>query len=300
MHISDDTGDDHDDASRSSSAPIVDAILDNARNRRNLGQQLATSGDRVSTDELVDIVRHGPLLEVLLDGPLDRRGIEDHLDVSKATSHRFTQWLETTGLGERIDHRLQLTGRGEAVAEELLRFEANVRTARRLTPLLDVICDDHDEFLVEPFVDATVTIADPEDPYRPVERFIELVQESRTFRGFNTTHMAPLVLGEFHQQMFGETETEIIYLPTIVEKLFETYPERAREAIERGHLTLRTRDDLPYGLALFDERVGIGGYDASTGLMQVFVDTDAPIARQWGERVYDSIRADSESLDTIA
>ncbi|WP_411963937.1 helix-turn-helix transcriptional regulator [Haloferax sp. YSMS24] len=300
MHISDDTGDDHDDASRSSSASIVDAILDNARNRRNLGQQLATSGDRVSTDELVDIVRHGPLLEALLDGPLDRRGIEAHLDVSKATSHRFTQWLETTGLGERIDHRLQLTGRGEAVAEELLRFEANVRTARRLTPLLDVICDDHDEFLVEPFVDATVTIADPEDPYRPVERFIELVQESRTFRGFNTTHMAPLVLGEFHQQMFGETETEIIYLPTIVEKLFETYPERAREAIERGHLTLRTRDDLPYGLALFDERVGIGGYDASTGLMQVFVDTDAPIARQWGERVYDSIRADSESLDTIA
>lgn len=300
MHISDDTGGDHDDASRSSSAQIVDAILDNARNRRHLGQRLATSGDRVSTGELVDIVRHGPLLEALLDGPLDRRGIEDHLDVSKATSHRFTQWLESAGLGERLDHRHQLTGRGEAIAEELLRFEANVRTARRLTPLLDVICDDHDEFLVEPFVDATVTIADPEDPYRPVERFIELVQESQTFRGFNTTHMAPLVLGEFHRQMFGETETEIIYLPAIVEKLFETYPARAREAIERGHLTLRTRDDLPYGLALFDERVGIGGYDASTGLMQVFVDTDAPIARQWGERVYDAIRADSESLDTRA
>jgi len=41
--------------------------------------------------------------------------------------------------------------------------------------------------------------------------------------------MAPLVLGEFHHQIFEETDTEIVYLPTIVEKLFETYPERARE-----------------------------------------------------------------------
>ena len=300
MHTPDDTRDSRDDAHSSSGTPLVDAILDNARNRRHLGHQLATSGDRVPTDELVDIVRHGPLLEALLDGPLDRRGIEDSLDVSKATSHRFTQWLRTTGLGERADHRFQLTGRGEAVAEELLRFEANVRTARRLTPLLDVICDDHDEFLVEPVVDATVTIADPEDPYQPVERFVELVGESATFRGFNTTHMAPLVLGEFHQQMFAGTDTEIIYLPAIAEKLFETYPERAREAIERGHLALRTREELPYGLALFDERVGIGGYDSSTGQMQVFVDTDAPIARQWAERVYDSIRSDSTALEPRA
>lgn len=115
--------------------------------------------------------------------------------------------------------------------------------------------------------------------------------------GASTIIMAPLVLGEFHQQVFEETDTEIIYLPHIVEKFFETYPERAREAIDRGHLTLRTRDELPYGLALFDERVGIGGYEETTGLMQVFVDTDAPIAREWAERVYASVRADSNPLD---
>lgn len=109
--------------------------------------------------------------------------------------------------------------------------------------------------------------------------------------------MAPLVLGGFHQQIFDATDTEVIYLPHIAEKLFATYPERAREAIESGHLALRTRDELPYGLALFDERVGIGGYDEATGLMQVFVDTDAPIAGEWAERVYASVRADSEPLD---
>ncbi|QLG62127.1 helix-turn-helix transcriptional regulator [Halorarum salinum] len=277
-------------------SPVFEAILENERNRRYLGERLDAAGDRIDTDLLGDVVRHGPVLEALLEEPLDRRGIEARLDVSRATSHRYTQWLDEQGFVEKADGRFQLTWRGEVVAEEVLRFEANVRTAHRLTPLLDAICEDHREFVVEPFVDATITVAELDDPYGPVERFLSLVDESEAFRGFNTTHMAPLVLGEFHRRVFDETDTEIIHLPATVRKLFETYPERAREAIDRGHLALRTRDDLPYGLALFDERVGIGGYDETTGLMQVFVDTDAPIGREWAERVYASVRADSEPL----
>jgi predicted transcriptional regulator len=278
-------------------SPVFEAILENERNRRYLGERLDAAGERIDTEPLGDIVRHGPVLEALLEDPLDRREIEQRLDVSRATSHRYTQWLDERGFAEKVDGRFRLTWRGEVVAGEVLRFEANVRTAHRLTPLLDVICEDHQEFVVEPFIDATITVAEPNDPYRPVERFVSLVTESETFRGFNTTHMAPLVLGEFHQRVFDDTETEIVYLPRTVTKLFQTYPERAREAIDRGHLTLRTRDELPYGLALFDERVGIGGYDETTGLMQVFVDTDSPIACEWAERVYASVRADSNPLD---
>jgi len=280
-------------------SPVLEALLENERNRRHLGRRLEAAGDRVDTDLLGDIVRHGPALEALREEPLDRREIEERLDVSRATSHRLTRWLDERDLVEKVDGRFRLTGVGEAVADEVLRFEANVGTVHRLAPLLDVVCEDHQEFVVEPFVDATVTVADPDDPYRPVERFLSLVTDSGTFRGFNTTHMAPLVLGEFHEQVFEETDTEMVYLPNIVEKLFETYPERAREAIERGHLALRTRGELPYGLAIFDDRVGIGGYDERTGLMEVFVDTDSPIAREWAERVYASVRADSEPLDAV-
>jgi predicted transcriptional regulator len=280
-------------------SPVLEALLENERNRRHLGRRLEAAGDRVDTDLLGDVVRHGPVLEALREGSLDRRGIEERLDVSRATSHRLTRWLDERDLVEKADGRLRLTGAGEALADEVLRFEANVRTVHRLAPLLDLVCADHQEFVVEPFVDATVTVAAPEEPYRPVERFLSLVADSATFSGFNTTHMAPLVLGEFHRQVFEETDTEMIYLPHVAEKLFETYPERAREAVERGHLALRTREDLPYGLAVFDERVGIGGYDERTGLMQVFVDTDSPIAREWAERVYTSVRADSEPLDAV-
>ncbi len=278
-------------------SPILEAILENARNQQYLGQRLDATDERVETDRLGDIVRHGPVLETLRNEPLDRREIEDRLDVSRATSHRLTQWLDERGFVEKTEGRFQLTGHGEAIADEVLRFEANVRTVHRLAPLLDVICEDHQEFIVEPFVGATVTTAEPDDPYRPIERFVALLGESETFRGFNTTHMAPLVLGEFHERMFDTTDTEIIYLPHIVEKLFETYPTQASEAIDQGHLTLRTREDLPYGLAIFDTRVGIGGYDEGTGQMQVFADTDSPIAREWAERVYSAVRADSKPLE---
>ena len=278
-------------------SPILEAVLENARNHRYLGRRLESGGGRVDTDLLGDIVRHGPVLEALRTEPLDRREIEARLDVSRATSHRFTQWLDEQGFVEKVEGRFRLTGRGETIADEVLRFEANVRTVHRLAPLLDTICEDHQEFVIEPFVDARVSRAEPDDPYQPVERFTSLLGESETFRGFNTTHMAPLVLGRFHRQLFDETDAELIYLPHIVEKLFETYPERARKAIDSGHLALRTRDELPYGLAIFDDRVGIGGYDESTGLMLVFVDTDSPIAREWAESVYASIRADSDPLE---
>jgi len=280
-------------------SPILEAILENERSRRYLGRRLDTADERVDTNLLGDIVRHGPVLEALLEEPLDRREIEARLDVSRATSHRYTQWLDEQDFVEKVDGRFRLTWRGTVTAEEVLRFEANVRTAHRMTPLLDAVCEDHRDFVLEPFVDATISVAEPDDPYKPVERFIELVGDSDSLRGFNTTHMAPLVLGEFHQQVFEKTDTEIIYLPHVVEKFFETYPERAREAIDRGHLTLRTLDELPYGLALFDRRVGIGGYEETTGVMQVFADTDDPIAREWAERVYASVRADSNPLDEM-
>ena len=51
---------------------------------------------------------------------------------------------------------------------------------------------------------------------------------------------------------------------------------------------------LPYGLAIFHDRVGIGGDDEEMGLLEAFVDADGPVARGWAERVYASARADSE------
>ncbi|WP_199174935.1 helix-turn-helix transcriptional regulator [Halegenticoccus soli] len=275
---------------------IFDELVRNSLDLWRTAEPDDDPDDRIETDELLAIVRHGPLLEALMGGPLDRRDIEERLDVSRATSHRFTRWLEDLRFAERRDGSFELTGEGQIVAEELRRFERNVRAARRLAPLLDSICPDHQEFVVEPFADAVVTTAAPGDPYRPVTRFLSLLRDSGSFRGFNTTHMVPPIVEEFRGRLFEGTDAELIYLPDAAETLLSSDRERTRAAIERGDLTLRTREALPYGLAIFDDRVGIGGYDEETGAMRVFVDTDDAIAREWAERVYATYRADSEPL----
>ncbi|HET7324109.1 MAG TPA: MarR family transcriptional regulator [Halococcus sp.] len=259
--------------------------------------QRMSADERLATDRLIEFIRYRPVLEALFPNPLDRGDLERQLNISRATSHRFTKRLIELDLIEKIDGTFSLTGYGEAVSDETLRYETNVRAARRLAPLLDVICEFHREFVVGSVADATVTTADPEDPYRPVNRFVALARESDTFRGFNTTQMVPLSMEGFHRELFEKTDTEVIYLPDAARTLLETYPERAAEAIARGHLALRSRDALPYGLAIFDEQVGIGGYDEETGTLRVFVDTDAAITREWAEGVYELYRRDSEPLD---
>jgi predicted transcriptional regulator len=278
------------------SAAVYDELV---RNAFELAERADLEGGerRIDTDVLLDVVRHGPVLEALFSEPMDRRKIEEQLGVSRATSHRFTRWLTEHGLAEKRDGRFHLTGKGLSFAEGVLRFERNIETSARLAPLLDLICEDHMELVVEPFSDATVTTATPGDPYGPLRRFRELLDDSGTLRGFNTTHMVPLAEGSDAADVFEGVDTEIIYLPDVVETLFSAAPEHARKVVEAGHLTLRTREALPYGLAIFDDRVGIGGYDEETGAMAVFVDTGAAYAREWAERTYAAFRADSEPLD---
>jgi predicted transcriptional regulator len=250
------------------------------------------------TEEMVDVIRHGDLLRALFAEPLDRRDLEETLDVSRATSHRFVRWLEDRGYGERVDGRYRLTGLGEAVTHGVCKFEDFLRTTHRLDPLFEFICEDHEEFVVEPFADATVTVATPEDPYAPVARFLELLAESDRFRGFNTTHMIPPGVGATTSRLLEERAVELIYRPDTAESLRADREAGSGGATDEGDVAIRTRDALPYGLALFDERVGVGGYDEDTGTMRVFVDTDTVLAREWATRVFEEIRADSEPLPT--
>jgi len=265
--------------------------------RRRIGRRLTERGERLSTDDLVEVVRHGPVLEALfLDGPLDHRDIEDRLDVSRATSHRFTRWLDEEGYLRRAADGYVLSGPGQVVAEEVLRLEYNVAAAHRLAPLLEHICEEHQEFVVEPFAEATVTVADPGDPFRPMRRILDLLDDSETLRGFNATAMVPPGVPEFYDRLF-DANAELVCLPSAIESLAAAYPDRIDALRESGRLTLYARDALPYGLLVLDDCVGIGGYDEDTGTLRVFVDSDDRTAREWAERAFEAYRSDSRLLE---
>jgi predicted transcriptional regulator len=275
---------------------VLDEILETSLELDSNPISAHELSSRMETDELIDIIRHREVLETLMMEPLDRKDLEAQLDISRATSHRFTRWLENHALAERVDNRFTLTGKGQVYADAIVHLERDLRAATVLAPLLESICESHREFVVAPFADGTVTTATPDDPYAPFTRFVQLIRESDTVRGFNTTHMFPPALEEMSGQVFDDLEAELIYLPDVVDSLFETHPDQLRDAIDAGHLTLRTREALPYGLAIFDDRVGVAGYDKQTGMMRVFVDSDSAIARGWAKRVFATYRDNSEPI----
>lgn len=251
----------------------------------------------LDTPALITLVRRAPALAALREQPLDRRGLEDCLDVSKPTVHRLTRTLGEMDLIERSNGVFVLTELGKTVADVVAEFTRSVETAYRLTPLLEAIHDRYPALDVTEFEDAIVTTAEPSNPYRPVQRYCSLIEETRVLRGFDTTTLAPQHIDAMHRRVCDGMETKLIYPPAVAAHLISAYPERMAKMAESGYLDFRIHADVSYGLVLFDERVGIGNYCKTTGALRAFVDTDVSDAREWAETIYDAYWSEAKSFE---
>jgi len=250
----------------------------------------------MSSDELVELARRASALAALREEPLDRRRLQERLEVSRPTIHRVTRSFEDRGLVERSEGQLALTPLGDLIAQSVIEFRQTVRTARRIEPLFGVVPDCDPAFVREAFADAVVTTAEPGDPYNGVRRFMSLLEDTDRLRGIDPAAINPLHLDALHARIVDGMVTDAVLLPDVVASLLESNPKRAREAFATGNLTLRTHDDLPFGLTLCDDRIGVGIYDADTGLLQTYIDTGSPAAREWAEEVYAEYREASTTL----
>lgn len=241
----------------------------------------------MDVERLIELVRRVPVLEALQkERTMDRRELERHLDVSKSTVHRFTQSLRESGLVERANDGFVLTPLGEVCAEEIISFRSSIETAWKLEPILSTANTHRVDIDIDAFTDATVTTAEPGNPYRPVNRFMSLVSETDTLRSLDPASINPLQLDDLHERIVEGMEADIIFPPAVVEELLTANPQRARTAFESGNLTLRIHDDLPFGLTLCDNRIGIGVYDDTVGILRTYADTDDPAAYKWANRIY--------------
>lgn len=246
---------------------------------------------RESLDELPAwALKRAAALTALADAPLTRRELEDEIDISRTTSHRIVRGLEERDLLDRGGNDLVLTPLGRAIAREVGRYQSNVTAAVRLEPFLTAVEHTDVDVPVEYFADATVTIAGQGTPYRPVRRFMELLRDTDTLRGFDTTTIAPMYVDEIRAEILGGMTTDVIYLPPVANQIVDEYPGKVAAATEAGNLTLHVADELPFGLAIYDDRVGIGGYDDDTGMLVAFADTDDADARTWALEQYETYR----------
>lgn len=253
---------------------------------------------REDSDLLVDLVRRSPLLEELQRGRrLDRRELQERLGVSRATSHRHLKLLGELGLIEKTNNEFRLTDSGTLLTKALVQFKREARSALRLGPVSQAIEDAPIPIDIEAFAGANVTSAEHGDPYSSVARFVSLVRETDTLRGFNMDVIAPFYLIEIQQRIVDGMVTEDIALPDVVENALVGYPDKCVEACASGNLTIWLHEDLTFGLAIFDDRVGIGIPEQGARTLRVFVDTDSPDVREWAEAVYESYGSEAVRLE---
>lgn len=203
-------------------------------------------------DLLAVLSRRESLLRSLTDSPRSKRELVESLDVSRSTVDRAIRELQSEGVVERRDGGYALTLPGRILLEQYREFEQVVAGVDEAGELLSVLPADA-ELPPEMLADLEVTKSERTTPYRPVERFFELVEDAEAIRILSTA-IGPQFVDAIHEQI---TEEGMAYTvaatESIVERLVSEYTRQLSEALATGHMELRElAADPPFTVAVLE------------------------------------------------
>ena len=246
---------------------------------------------------LVDSENRVDALTALREGPCDRDELQATTGASAPTVGRILGDFEERGWVRRDGHEYELTKPGAYVAEHFTNFFDRMDTERRLRDIWQWLPSEMNGFTLEMVAEGVVTAVEPGDPYGPANRCASLYRETQCLRGFDAALTAPHHFEELYHQIAEGMDTDIILTPEVSENIASTYPEKAAEVFESNSLTLWLHDSLPlFRILIYDDRIGIGGYDPDSGVLQVYIDTDAPEAREWADSTFESYRQEARRV----
>lgn len=246
---------------------------------------------------LVDSSNRVDALIALREEACDRDELQATTGASAPTVGRILGDFEKRGWVNRDGHQYELTKPGVFVADHLLTFIDRMNTEGRLRNIWQWLPGEVNGFTLEMISEANITVGEPGNPYGPANHCASLYRETDRLRGFDAALTAPHHFKELYVQIVDGMDTEIIFPPAVSETIASTYPTEAGEVLGSESFTLWLYDDLPlYRVLIYDDRVGIGGYDSDSGVLQVYVDTDTPEAREWAESTFESYRQEARRL----
>ncbi|WP_293033316.1 winged helix-turn-helix domain-containing protein [Natronococcus sp.] len=248
---------------------------------------------------LVRSEHRAPALIAMAARPRTRADLRELTGASPSTIRRTLRTFEQRSWVRRDGHRYGATALGAAVASGMETLLALIETERTLRGVWTELPEAVLELALERPGTTTVTVAEHDTPYRPVNRFRSLLRKTDRFRfvGFDVGLYDPCT-DEFGRRVLEGMEAELIDSPDVAEYMLSTYPERCDRLLESGNLTALVHDELPpYGVSRLDDRVAVSGYDPDSGGVTVLVDTDAPEAREWADSVYAAYRSEARPLE---
>ncbi|MCW8173115.1 MarR family transcriptional regulator [Natrialba swarupiae] len=239
-----------------------------------------------------------PALVALTERPRSRSELCELTGVSDSTIRRTLDEFEDQIWIRKDGYQYTATRLGEVIASGMEELIERVETARKLRDVWHWLPDEVGEFPVEMWTDLTVTVADPDSPYRPVNRFEFLLRgDCGTIPTRRDRPDGPC-FDVLRQRINDGVDVTVIGRPNCNAYFYSNYPEHNRELLQRDNFTVLEYDDLPpYGIGLLDERVIISCYEQGSGTVRALVDTDVPSVHEWAQSIYERYTSDAHPFD---
>ena len=244
------------------------------------------------------------VMDALAEGGCDRADLQAATGAHKSTISRVLGDLEERRWIERSGPVYELTALGAFVADRFAGLREAMETEAKLRDVWQWLPREMDGFSVDLLADAVVAYPGPGYPYEPVERVIQLVEESDSVCGLGTTVFKSIANEAVCLAVLDGMAFEYVYPPEVLAATVAWNPEMVERAASRDHCTVLVHDDLPdrerCGIGIFDHRVGICCHDADSRALMAWIDTDAPEAREWALSVFEQYRQEARPIDEAA
>ena len=253
-------------------------------------------GREPSVSQLLD---RTPMLKATREKPLDRSTLEARFDISRATAYRQTAALIDQGLLESTPEGYQPTGPGAALAAAADRFERSVAAIDHLEPLLETVAAPELIKHIHLFADAEIAVAEPTNPSRPVDHWLEHFADCERVRGLVTIGgiAGPTERGVEHAH--AGADIDVVYTPVALEAHANATAEAFETILTAENVTISTHRDLEFSVGIFDDVVMIAGCDSTTALPVVTVATDTDSARAWANNLFLQYRRESDPVASL-
>lgn len=240
-------------------------------------------------------------LRELTREPCGRDTLRDATGASKATVARLLNELEDRNWVGRDGRRYELTDSGRFVAEAFIDLVAKMDTERTLRDVWQYLPHDLPGFTISYFDDAVVSFTEPNSPYQPIPRTVELIESAQTMRLFSERIPKPETLEVIMRNAAAGMSTELVFSAGIIQQIPREVPTELIEgAVDGGRLSILERETFPTDatLVLFDGRLGLYCRD-EIGVTRLSIDTERLEAVTWGESIFEDVRAEARPVDLV-
>ena len=241
-----------------------------------------------------------PALIALSERARSRSELCEEIGVSSSTIRRTLNEFEDRLWIRKDGYQYVATRLGEAIATEMDDLLDWFETERKLRDVWHWLPDEISEFPIETWSELTITVADPDVPYRPVKRFESLLKETTTLRFLHpAVALMDPCFDVLCQQVDNGADVTLIDRPNCHTYFLSTYPKRSSELLQQDNFTVLEHDELPpHGTGLLNDRVVISCYEQDSGTVQAVIDTDVRVIHKWAQSVYEGYRSGARPIES--